>query len=519
MTEDNNLVFEDESAKQKNYTTTEPWKLLVVDDEEDIHLVTAMVLRNYTFMERDLEVIHAYSAEEAKEMIRTIPEIAVALIDVVMETEHAGLDLVRWVREDARDPAMRLILRTGQPGYAPESTVIIEYDINDYKEKTELTALKLNTIVTTAFRAYSHLKILERNEKGLHQILEASKTLFDVSSVHSFVSGVLAQLTGLLQIDDPSLYVQISGLAVKSENGKFVILAGTGEFTESTGKSLDAINNKSLVELINHAAQIKKCLFKDNYYIGYFKTKLGSENILCLNGGKNLDNVEKDLIRLFSTHISIAFDNIYLNDEIEKTQEEILYTLSEIVETRSKETGFHVKRVGTIAKILGKAVGLAPDRIKLLGYAAPLHDVGKIGIPDTILLKESKLTPDEFEYIKKHTIFGWNILQGSKREILQAAAIIAVQHHEYWDGSGYPHGIRGQDIDIMARIVCVVDVFDALVHRRAYKDAWEYSKAIAFLKEKSGTMFDPGIIDAFLTHRDSILSVQEDHKDSGFGRP
>ena len=508
MGNENQLVFEDESVHEGTLLTDEKWKLLIIDDEEDVHVVTSLVLKNFEFMGKSIEILNAYSAEEAKNCLQDDPGIAVALVDVVMETETAGLDLIKWIREELNNSKIRLILRTGQPGYAPEKTVIIDYDINDYKEKTELTSQKLNTSITTALRSYSHLKTLERSEAGLHQILDASKTLFDVQSVHAFVSGVLTQLTALLQFEDPALYVQVSGLAAEGDGGEFVILAGTGEYKEITGKPLTALGNKALFSLINKAASSQTSLFKDNYFIGYFKTKLGSENILCLNCKKNLEPVEKDLIRLFSTHISVAFDNIYLNQEIEFTQEEILYTLSEVVETRSQETGFHARRVGKMSQLLGQAMKLSEYEQKVIAMAAPLHDVGKIGIPDRILLKEGKLTGEEFDVIKTHPGLGWEMLKGSKRKILEAAAAIALQHHEYWNGSGYPHGLKGEQIDLMARIVCVIDVFDALVHIRAYKAAWDYSKAFAFLKQNAGTMFDPEIIERFMDIKDEILKIQ-----------
>ncbi|MBN2510205.1 MAG: DUF3369 domain-containing protein [Spirochaetales bacterium] len=513
MESQNQLVFEDESDHEASFCPVDTWKLLIVDDEEDVHVVTSLVLRNMEFMGKTLEILRAYSAGEAQEILSRTPGIAAALIDVVMETERAGLELVKWIRTELGDHDIRLILRTGQPGYAPEKEVIIEYDINDYKEKTELTSQKLHTSITTALRSYGHLKTLSRSESGLHQILDASKTLFDVHSVHAFVAGVLTQLTALLKFEDPALYVQVSGLAAGSVEGSLVILAGTGEYKDISGKPLSSLRNTTLLHLIKKAASSRKSLFKDNYFIGYFKTKMGSENILCLNCKKDLDAVEKDLIRLFSTHISVAFDNIYLNQEIEDTQEEILYTLSEIVETRSRETGYHAKRVGMMSRLLARAAGMSEYDQKVIALAAPLHDVGKIGIPDGILLKEGRLNHNEFDIIKTHPDLGWEMLKGSRRKILETAAVIALEHHEYWDGSGYPRGLRAENIHPMARIVCVIDVFDALVHIRSYKEAWDYSKAFAFLKQNAGTMFDPALIETFMTVKEEILAVQSTYQE------
>ncbi len=198
-------------------------------------------------------------------------------------------------------------------------------------------------------------------------------------------------------------------------------------------------------------------------------------------------SIRHDLTEIFKLH-----------KEIEDTQKEIVYKMGEIGETRSKETGNHVKRVAEYSRILAKHYGLSNDEIATLFTASPMHDIGKVGIADNILKKPGKLTPEEWEIMKTHSEIGYNILKGSKREVLKAAAIISYEHHEKWDGSGYPRGLKADNIHIFGRITAVADVFDALGSHRYYKEAWEDEKIFAFLKEQKGKHFEPKLIDIFL---------------------
>lgn len=202
-----------------------------------------------------------------------------------------------------------------------------------------------------------------------------------------------------------------------------------------------------------------------------------------------------------------------LHDELEDTQREIIYKLGEIGETRSSETGYHVKRVAEYSKLLAQKSGLDYKDVNILFMASPMHDIGKIGIPDAILNKPGKLTAEEWEIMKTHTQIGFNILKNSKRETLKAAGIVSYTHHERWDGTGYPLGLKGEEIHIFGRITAIADVFDALSSERVYKKAWSIEKILELFDEEKGKHFDPNLINIFMNNLDEFLIIKEKYKD------
>lgn len=197
-----------------------------------------------------------------------------------------------------------------------------------------------------------------------------------------------------------------------------------------------------------------------------------------------------------------------LNREVIETQLDLLSTLGEVIESRSHDTANHVRRVAAYSVLLGEKYGLSREDLLLLEAASPMHDIGKIGIPDAILQKPDRLTPEEYEIIKHHTVIGHHILQVSDRKLIASARTIALQHHERWDGTGYPCGLRGEEISIMARISTLADVYDALSLGRVYKPAWPLETVLTFIRQQRGAMFDPQIVDLFFENLDALEAIK-----------
>lgn len=496
------------------------WKVLIVDDEPEVHAVTKLALSDFTFQGKNLTFFSAYSGSEAKKLIEQHPDAAVMLLDVVMETDDAGLLVASYIREQLHNEHVRIILRTGQPGQAPERQVIINYDINDYKSKTELTAQKLFTVIMSSLRSYRDILSLEQSRMGLEKIINASADLFSSHSMEQFIDGVLQQLTSILGCGEDALIVSSSLVAGNisgevADPHKLVVFAGQGEFESKEGKPVQEVLAPELLDAFETALKSRGIVYRDNYLVAYCTSKFTHGSLLYISGLPGvISESQKKLIELFSQNVQIAYENVQLQHEIEDTQREIVYRLSEAVEHRSIETGNHVKRVAFICYDLAKAYGLSEEEAERLMFAAPLHDVGKVGIPDGILNKPSKLHGQEWEVMKTHASIGYEILKDSKRPIIQAGAVIAQDHHEKWDGTGYPAGKKGEDIHIYGRIAALADVYDALRHRRCYKSAWPLEQVMTLIVAESGKQFDPKLVEIFKSRVDKLEAILQKYPDS-----
>ncbi|MCP3871674.1 MAG: DUF3369 domain-containing protein [Desulfobacteraceae bacterium] len=503
------LVFAEEDDASANEAAPidkkDLWKILIVDDEEDVHEITRITLRGYTVENKGVELFSAYCEEDAKSILQKEPDIALILLDVVMEKDNTGLLLVEYIRKKLNNSSIRIVLRTGQPGKAPEHEVITKYDINEYKTKPELTAQKLFTTVTACLRSYDNLRAIERNNHGLELIIRSSKKVFKNQSFSKFGSNVLVQLLEILYLDFES--ENDCAYLIGMPHSSIVLMAGTGKFDNRVGTPLEDSMPKTVVETYKKFATKGGETFLGDEYIGVFNTKEGFRSVLYLNRCKDFSDIEKNLVRIYANNIAIGFDNISLSREIINTQKEVILTLGEVVETRSQETANHVTRVAEFCYFLAQKIGLDEKTCEILRLASPMHDVGKIGVPEVILNKPGKLTDTEFRIIQKHSQTGYEILRNSNRPIMKTAAIVALQHHERWDGSGYPQGLAGKDIHIFGRIAAISDVFDALTHKRCYKDAWEMDKVIKLFKSESGHHFDAKLVGILLSNIEEFEGI------------
>ncbi len=206
-------------------------------------------------------------------------------------------------------------------------------------------------------------------------------------------------------------------------------------------------------------------------------------------------------------------------EELKITQLEIVRKLGRAAEFRDDETGKHIIRMSNYVALMAEKLGKDREYIELILYAAPMHDIGKIGIPDRILLKPGKLTPSEFEVMKMHTTIGAEIIGESDYPVLRLAREIALTHHEKWDGSGYPAGLKGKDIPLSGRMVAIADVFDALTSDRIYRKAWSVERAVDYIRENRGKHFDPELVDLFLNYLEDIIKIKEAYKDKKKEKP
>ncbi len=491
-----NMKFSNKNKIVKE--NNEKWKILISDDEEDIHLLTKTVLKNFEYKNKQLEFLSAYSGKDTVEILKENDDIVLVLLDVIMENDNAGLEVVKRIREELCNDFIQIILRTGQSGQVLEDDVVMNYAINDYKEKTELTSQKLLTTVTTSIRSFENMK----NIKKLNH-----------------------ELSGLL-----STYDEFVIAARTNKEGEIVYV--TEAFCELTGYTKEELigNTHSLLKSSNTAQEVYEDLWKTissgNVWKGEIQDKRKDNSLYWLSTiispeydveGNFLyytaisQNItEKKAIEKAKKEMELANKEIAsLNDEIIDTQKEVVFRLGAIAEARSKETGMHVKRVAEYSKLLALYSGLSEKEADIIKMASPMHDIGKVAIPDNILNKPGKFTDEEFEIMKTHAQIGYEMLKSSSKTILKAAAIIAHEHQEKYDGSGYPQKLKGEDIHIYGRITALADVFDALGSERVYKNAWNDEKIFKLFKEERGKHFDPKLIDIFFEHLDEFLNIRD----------
>lgn len=233
----------------------------------------------------------------------------------------------------------------------------------------------------------------------------------------------------------------------------------------------------------------------------------------------------RNLLRLRASARSLADRAQWLQTEvrkataeIEQREQEMLYSLGRAAEFRDPDTGAHIQRMANYSRLIAERMGLSQETHRIILRSAPMHDIGKLGVCDAILLKPGKLSANEFEVMKRHCAHGHEMLRHSESEVIRAAAIIALSHHERWDGSGYPHGLAGEAIPLYGRIVAVADVFDALTSVRPYKPAWDIEQAATLLRRDSGAHFDPACVSAFFAAWSDVLEVREGFRDPNAGR-
>ncbi|MCF6244563.1 MAG: HD domain-containing protein [Sulfurovum sp.] len=233
--------------------------------------------------------------------------------------------------------------------------------------------------------------------------------------------------------------------------------------------------------------------------------------IQVINKKDDADFTAEDLthLNLATTYVTESIRSMLLLQEIDATQKELINIMSMVAEKRSKETGEHIQRVAAYTKLLATLYGMDEAEATLLSEASPMHDVGKIAIPDKIIQKPGSLNPQEWEVMKTHAVLGYNMLKNSKRKLLQTAAIIAHEHHERYDGTGYPRGLAGEEIHIYGRIVALADVFDALNSKRVYKDAWKLDEIFLHLEKQKAKQFDPELVDLLLSNKEKFVNIQD----------
>ncbi|WP_042702948.1 DUF3369 domain-containing protein [Azospirillum sp. B506] len=553
---DEDLVFLDDTAPEDapgdgpqngprdGETADEPpgsrWTMLIVDDEPEVHSITKIVLSDFTYKGRKARFLSAHSAAEARRILARESDIALILLDVVMETEDAGLRLVHHIREELQNRNVRIILRTGQPGQAPERAVILDYDINDYKAKTQLTAQQLFTTTVAALRSYEDIVAIDANRRGLEKIIEASSSLFRARSMKLFAAGVLTQLSGLLGVGpDAILCVQRGGAGIPGSsnpaveggtgNGLFV-LAGSGRFETLINEPVAGHVDPAVLDAVTACLEKRGHVYAGDHCTLYIRTPNARETVVYLRSNRPLSELDRKLIEVFCGKISVGFDNLHHYEQLYRAQQGTLAALADLAErgrgapvpdgpaadgvgadTVESDRFSRSLRIAAITERIARrlhadglfAGSLDESTLEIVGLAAILHDIGNATVNPAILSKPGPLDPAERSAMQSHTVAGATLLSQASHLAdgpthLHLGAVVARWHHENWDGTGYPDGRTGQAIPLCARIVAVADAYDAMTRDRPYRQAMNRDAAVSEIRRLAGLRFDPAVVDAFL---------------------
>ena len=376
LVDDREIVFIDEDREAPAADQeSQAWTIAIIDDDSAVHDGTRFALYDYSLNRRGLRILSAYSAADGRALLASEPEIAVVFLDVVMETDTAGLELVDYIRNELGNKTVRIVLRTGQPGRAPERQVVVDYDINDYKAKTELTADKLFTTLTAALRSYEQLKRLMQTRRGLGVIVDAVSTFFDVPSVQQLSTSVLPRLNLLLQARSSG----IIALRQPGDSGDALILAGSGVYDTLAGTQVAQLA-PDLRQALTSAFDGKRTDLQADQPILYIATGSGPEVVVRLEPDRRLTELDRELLELFTGHLCLAFDNVTLcgrlQDSNARLEERVIQRTSELQRANQRLAAqraslrrantFKNEMLGTVAHDLKNPLGVILGRTEIL---------------------------------------------------------------------------------------------------------------------------------------------------------
>ena len=386
MSDENDLIRVIEDTESPMAATLPAFKVAVIDDDPAVHEGTRFALYDYSLNGQGIELLSAHSAEEGRALMRSTPNVAVILLDVVMETDDAGLAFVEYIRNELKNETVRIILRTGQPGQAPERRVIVDYDINDYKAKTELTADKLFTALTAALRSYQQLTRMVETRRGLEMIIEGASTLYDFKSMQRLAEGVLTQIASLLNVD-------CGGILVLREGGdaqeKFSILAGSGCYRRFAGLASASALEPNLRDAVQGALKRRMHEFQPKLSVLYIRTASAREVVVLLETARPLSSTDRSLVEVFASRLSVAFDNVILYEQLNEAnvrlEERVRERTRALTSANQRLTSqrerlrraneFKNEVLGTIAHDLKNPLGVILGRAEMLNELVAMQPI------------------------------------------------------------------------------------------------------------------------------------------------
>ncbi|NQZ03782.1 response regulator [Idiomarina sp.] len=481
----NQFMFADEPQQAQPALLKDKWKVLIVDDEPEVHAVTKLALSDFEFLGRGLEFYSAFSGEEARQLVDQHPDAAILLLDVVMESDDAGLKVARYIREDADNHYTRIILRTGQPGQAPERTVIVNYDINDYKSKTELTAQKLFTAVMSSLRSYRDIMSVDQSRQGLEKIIEASANLYTLQPMQQFVDGIVQQLSWVIGGARQTLY------ATATDDGRaYRVVAANGEDSQvAMGQTLRSVLPAPALAELDSVIQNNSHHYGGDFVLMYCRSHCRPQGSVLFIGGMSraLTDDDHHVLKLFAENVQKAQDNVVC---IEDTDVLMAGIADQLVHLQASHFASEdVAGSEAIAYRLGKALfdeSIAIDvscAITLYARAKPL-----------LACIEPNAAAHETS-CQQRIATSLRGLKNGQQQATQFAYTALMERLERWDGLGLPEGKKGNSIAESTQVILVSEqIADWRTQGLAESDM------ITRLQDERGRYYSPDFLDKVIKH-------------------
>jgi hypothetical protein len=445
-----------------------------------------------------LRTLNVTPVDDRQTLLKTMserPDIAL----VVLCDEYDD-DLVTSIRRTDGMAPVRIIAVLPSEDRTPKPETIRLHDLSAVLTYETFSSAIVHPLLHASLSTREWMLRNHRTDVGVRTLSSLSDDLFEQRSLEGFLESIMRNFSHTAIAETPS----VTSVFIADTEGYGVrITAGSGRFRQAVGEDItlhpefDEVFNRRNPDIWTGLMAVLPTGFLARHVKG--DATYGYVFVAC-DPSKYL----KDMVRLVLVGYVLAYDNLRLETVARQTQDEILYFLSEAIETQFNETAGHVRRVSTMMHRFALVSGFTPDQAETLRIASSMHDVGKIGIPERILKKPGKLTDREMDVMRTHAQIGHDLLKTSELEVFSVAGTIALYHHEWFDGTGYPFGIAGYDIPKVARLMAVIDVYDALTHDRVYRGAIAPEDALAHIRGESGRHFDPELVDLFVRHFKTI---------------